>query len=446
MKRMLAMMLALMMLLGMTAVAETAPAAADMSQSALISNLTGVTIDIENAGQVQHLDMADLGVSCVVDTEDTLRFLLTADKGDEILTFALAEIQDNKLRVGLKGIDRTFEYDIPEVPGMDMASLTNVIRQNLPALMGQRMPEIKVTALPKIDLSTLLPGETTEADGVRTTAVDISAEMVSMVLSMVVQLAKTSTENVPQGKQAIEYLEQLINNGFSFAVKGTITDTDAEQSANIGIYMSDNGETAEAPTLLLNTTTAENSATLAIDLPSEDSSYTVGQLSVVTDPEAETLDSTLDIAGMISLALKMHKHDDLQCVDLTLQAPGTDAKNTLEYGVQDGQDYYAFKSEMGEGNSFNCVVTGNAIDNGYSGAIAFNTKGTDSGVAFNASYFELLGDLDLATALNGYELPTETATFDTLTSDEINSVISPILEAIQAAAGIAAPVEEAPAA
>ena len=443
MKRILALMLTLTMLLSMVAVAETA----DASQSALITNLTGVTIDITNEGETQHLEMGDLGVSCVVDTEDTLRLVLTADKGDEILTFAVAEIVDGKLRVGFKGVDRAFEQEIPEVPGMDMSDLAAAIRPLLPALMGNRVPEIKIPTLPKVDLAGLvgmMGSESTEADGVTTTTVDIPAETISMLLGMFVQIAQGAVESIPQGKQVVDLLSQLLDSGFSFAIKGTITDNVAEQSANIGIYMASEGETATDPTLYLNSSSAENNLVLAVDLPSDDSSYTIGQLTVVTDPKANTLDAGLDFAGMASLALKIHEHDELQCIDLTLQAPGTDSQSTMEFGRKDDQDYYLFKAQMGEENGYSCEVTGNPIDNGYAGTLAFNSVGSASGVDFNGSYYELLGDFDMAATLDGYELPTEAVAFSEMTSDEINTAFAPIQEAIQSVMGALAPAEEAP--
>ncbi len=442
MKRILALVLALMLALGMVAMAETE--AADMSQSALISNLTGVTATVTRDGQTQNMDLGDLGVSLVVDTEDALRFVLTADKGEEILTFAVAEIVDGKIRASFKGIDRTFEQEIPETPGVDISNLAEIIRPMLPALMGTHMPELKVAALPKLDLAAfagMMGSNSTEADGVTTTTVDIPATMVSMALSMVVQVAQSSAESIPQGKQVVDMLDQLVQSGFSFAIKGTITDNGAEQDSNIGIYMANEGETAADPTLFVNTTSAENNFVLAIDLPSEDSSYTIGQLSVVTDPAAETIDAGLDFAGMSSVALKIHKHDELQCADLTYQVLGEGGSMTLEYGRKDDQDYYGVRSEMGEGKSYTFDITGAPYENGYAGTIAFDSPEA----TFNSSYFELLGDFDMAATLDGYTLPADIAAFSEMTSEEINAVLAPIQEALTAALGTAAPAEEAPA-
>lgn len=459
MKKMLAMMLALMLLLGMVAVAETPdPVEAtdvteavdvaepfDPAKSALFVNLTGMTIDVNNEENPQNINLEDMGVTLILDSEDVPRLVLTVDKGDEVLSFAVAEVVDGKLRVGLKGVDRTFEQDLSEIPGMDSEGMLTSLRQILPTLMGARLPELKIVALPKLDLAglvALLGAESVEANGVTTTKVDIPAEVTSLALQAAVEFAKSTAENISQVRPGVQLLEQLLESGFSFAIRGDITDKGAEQTASIGIYMASEGETAEEPTLILNTTSAENNYVLAIDLPTEDSSYTMGQLSVVTDTAAETLDVGVDFAGMASVAMKVHKENELQCFEMAFNSFGSETTAIVQNGTKDGQDYSNFKSDLGNGLTYNCEVTGNGSEDSYEGSFNVNISNNGSTVDFNSSFFEILSDFDLAATLEGFTMPAETAAFDTLTSDEINTAFAPVQEALTSVLGALIPAEE----
>ena len=437
MKKILAMLLAMMMLVSMAGVAEEA---ADQP-TALMCAFTDVTVEMTTGGETQTVELGDLEMSFIVDASDAMRYILTAEKGEEILAYVVTEWDDDKIRATINGVDRTFETVVPEIPGgFTEESLTAMTREMLPMIMTMNIPAIKVAALPKVDLASLVGlfgGESTEADGVVTTPVDVPAEMVTMMIQMLASTVKATAESMPQGKQITGLLDMLVESGLSFAIKGDITDNGDEQAVNIGFYMADQSGTQETASLFLNTLSAENSFELAVDLPSQDTSYTIAKLNVVTDPEASTIDCALDVAGMATFELKTHMKDEVQCIEFDANLPGTAISADMDYGKKDGIDYAAFVADMGNDFSFSAAVTGEpvAVDEySYGGEFfSFGATADGTGVQVTGTYYELLGTFDLAEL--GITFPAETADFNTLTSDELNAAIAPVLEAITAAVG-----------
>lgn len=422
MKKLIALMLALLMTLGMLAVAETA----DPAQTALIAGLSDVVIAMTDAeGKTQSVDLKDLVATVVVDTEDSIRLVGQVDKGDENLTYAVGELRDGKFVFTVLGAERAFEMEIPEQAAAMVEP--EQIRAMLPAMMNAQLPQLPAITLPKLDLASLtamIGGQTTEADGVATTTFSVPAEIVSMLLSQVNEVVKSTASSIPQGDQVAQVLDQLVQSGLSFALEGTLSDNGAEQSGSIAVYMAQDGQTASDPTLFLNTYSAENNFTLGVDLPSEDGTYTVGQLTAVTDPVASTMDLGLDIGGMIQMALAFSKEDDLQDVLFTFDAMGTNMTLEAKYGSQNGQDYNELAIAAADQLNFNCVVTGAVDDTGlYNGDIRINADQAGQGsFELTASIYQYLADFDAT----GYELPDDVVPADQMTEEEKNAAIEPL--------------------
>lgn len=437
MKKILAMLLAVMMLLGMVAMAEEA----DPAQSALICGFENIMVDVTANGQTQSIDLSELVATGVIDTEDTLRFVGQVDKGDENLIFGVAELVGDKLHYSMSGAERTFEADLPEqalaqMGGQDHAVLVEMLRSALPALLAFKLPQLGAISLPKADLSSLVglfASDTSEADGTTTMEFSIPSEIVTMLIQQLGEAVKGTAGNIPQGDQIAAVIDQLQSSGLSFALNGTLADNGDEQTVALSIHMAQENEVAEDPVLILNTYSAVDNFTLGIDLPSEDGSYTIGQLTAVTNPDEETLDIGLDIAGMASFVVNFYKADGMQHADVAFDAGDFHAGLNFVYGTQeDGVDYYALSGSSDTVGSFEIVMTESADENGaYGGDFSFAIEASEQNIEVTGDYFAYIDDYDMG----GYTLPEEVVPASEITQEESQAATQPLMEYLNSLMG-----------
>lgn len=432
MKKILALMLAALMLLSMAALAETA----ENTPSTLMLGLSNVNATItDGEGNTNEIALPELNLSGILGTKDGVQFVLQADRGDEFLCCMNGKIEDGKVIYTTSASERAYEYVIPATPGIDVSSMPEQLGALLPALVSMKLPQLPAVSLPKADLSGLvamLDAETTEENGVATTNFSVSAETISSLLDYVTMMLQYSASSVPQLDQVTQLLNQLKESGLSFTLEGSIQDTAEEQAASVTVYMTSNGETAETPTLFLNTYSAEDKFTLAVDVPYEDSSYTVGQLSVTTDPAAETINVGVDLAGMVTLNVDFYKQDGLQVAELKFDAMGQSINLALSYGTRDGNDYTSLTGNFADQANFSLETNAQASDQGTSGTIncALTAPGIDASAS--ADYFEYLDDFDLSA----YTIPEEIVPNDQFTQEEAQAAIQPLMDYINEAVGM----------
>lgn len=427
MKKYLALLMAALLAFGMVAVAEEAAAA---DPNALVAGMGNIVLTMTDAeGNASEIALSDLSVSFGIDLAGNPQIWLEADVGEEPVSYAVIELAGDKLHMAFKNVDRTFETELPEqLAGQDPAVLSETLKAALPQMMGITMlPVLPPVTLPMADLNGIAAtfgGETAEVEGVTTTVFEVPAEAITQIAQMVVQIAKAGASSVPQVAQGIEFIESLLDSGFSFALKGAVTSGETEQAAVIGVYMADENGTAENPTLYLNIYSAENNFTLAVDLPSEDSSYTVGQLALVTDPAADTISLNLDIAGMFTAALEFYKNEGLQVAALNCSGMGMNAGLVFSYGQQDGKDYVGFSGSADGVGAFVSDATGVWEGDTYTGefSLGFGKEGAEQ-FAVTGDYFEYM-----TVSEDDFEMPADVAPVSEITKEESNAIIQPLVD------------------
>ena len=437
MKKILALLLALMMALGMVAMAEEV----DPAQTALICGFENIKLAATVDGQSQSIDLSELIATVVIDTEDTLRFVGQVDKGDENLIFGVAELVGDKLHYSMSGAERTFEADLPEqalaqIGDQDPAVLAEMLRAALPALLAFKLPQLGAISLPKADLSSLVglfASDTSEADGATTMEFSIPSEIVNMLIQQLGEAVKGAAGNIPQGDQITAVIDQLQSSGLSFALNGTLSDNGDEQTVALSIHMAQEDQVAEDPVLILNTYSAQDNFTLGVDLPSEDGSYTIGQLTVVTNPDEETLDVGLDMAGMASLEVNFYKADGMQHGDLTFAAGDFHTGLSIVYGEQqDGVDYYDISGSADTYGSFQITMTESADENGvYGGDFSVSVESNQMNLDASGDYFAYMDDYDMG----GYTLPEEVVPATEMTQEESQAAAQPLMEYLNSIVG-----------
>ena len=92
--------------------------------------------------------------------------------------------------------------------------------------------------------------------------------------------------------------EQLRAAGMSIALEGIVADTGSQQTANISVYVVNNGQMPEEPALVLNIASAQDTFNLTVDMINGGETMTVGTLEILTDVGSNSFTATLDIAGM----------------------------------------------------------------------------------------------------------------------------------------------------
>lgn len=429
MKKIVAVWLTLAMLLGLWAVAEPAP---DL-KTALVTGMSDVVLTTTDAhGYVNTLGLQGLSATFTIDTSNALRVMASVDHGQENLFSGIAELVDNRLRFSFSGAQRTFETVLPPIGGVDPQALPILVRAALPSMMNiNHLPQIDGLSIPRVDLKNIVSAYGSKTVG-NTTEFSIPADIVNALLNQFNQAIKESEVSFPRLSQLTGMLDLLFESGIGLALTGTITDSDAEQTAAISAFLCSEGQTAEQPTFFLNTNSTENNFTLAVDLPSEDEgSYTIAQLSLMTAPASNTLDVGLTVAGMASLTLKLYKQSGLQVADLNFGMPNESISSglSLRYGRQLDQDYIALSGNASGAGSFELTGTGATDSEGmYSGNAHYTFRGALGGIDLSAVYFEFLDDY----SVGGYALPAEVVPAMELTSEEVKAAIEPLTNYVAA--------------
>lgn len=407
MKKAVALLLSVLMILGMTAVAEVAPDAA--LEPALIADIENIAFEMTAGGSTLSRTLDGFEAYLSIDTSDGLALVAQAFNGDDSLLLALAKLVGNQLQIGVDGVDKTYVIDIPQV-NEDTAGLGEALRPVLPELLKMQMPMIDMVSLPKLDLTPYL-GMFAVDNGDDTIGFTVPHEAVDLLLEQLLTLARDGAESVPAAKQALEMLDQLHAAGMSFTLNGTVTDDGETQTVSVSAYQVNGEQTAETPVVIVNLTSAQDALTLTVDIPLEGQTLTVASLDISTDVAANALDATLEIGGMMQFNLALYREDDLQKAAMTLEADEEGFAVSLAYNASMTELSFAVDNTA----QIDIAATVDEQGDDYcAGTLAFTLTDTDSTVRVTADYEEFLG----SNQLGGYTLPVAVAPIETLQNTE----------------------------
>lgn len=421
MKKFLALMLAALMLFGMTAVAETA----DDGKTALVISLDNINLNVTNNGEQNAIALDDFSLMLAIDTANELEMTLAAYKGEEALAFAVAKFVENKMLLSFSNLDKTYEADIPQNGVTPAGDFNTLMRMLLPELAKAKPGMIDAVEIPKADLSglfSMFSTDTTTENGATVTEFSIPSDVVDMLIDQISGVISAAAEQNPQVAVATQVIDSFKESGMKLSFAGNLTDTDDKQVCQIGVYVSTGEEAAEAPTLVLTTTSQKNS--FAIELSSGDGSTTMATVSLASDPASNSWSFNIDIMGMITVALNTAQEAGTQNIDLDCNLMGTIYTSSTSYGsADDGSDFMNNTTVFGESKT---VTTINSVNDGEgitSGTINVESEANEFALTFSADFYQELGTYE-----SGYEMPADTAPISELTQEQMNEAIKPLIE------------------
>lgn len=338
MKKLLAIVLAMLLLTASTAFAETATV---MTYSDPVITVTqdGQTNTADLTGTNLTIAMGLAGEEPAEGAEDTRVPTVVAvlEKDGQTLLSGELQIIDNRLVIDADGLSRPIAADM-SMAG-DMAGQGYMILfQALPELTKAKLPAFTGVDIPKIGLlgvadtlSTMgIQAETTD----NSASFELPAEIVNYLLQMF--LAQAPAEAV----QSLG-IDQLLANG-GFALKGDITDDGTTATLVLGIYPVEGESTAEEPFIVVTFASAANSDVLTVDMSMSGQSMTLGQLALTSLPEQAELDLSLDLMGAVSMVASLYPDNGAQVAALEVSAADQKLNASLVYGEDNGADYADF--------------------------------------------------------------------------------------------------------
>ena len=410
MKKIIAMLLALMLLLGMTAVAEEAAAnTAVLTLGNASVSMNGETVDLEGMTATLSLNAADAEAPTLA---------LSIDNDEGTLAAVYAQIKGNQFLISADGLDHTYAQEIPEIPSLPVEQLPSLIAAMVPVLDTLVLPPFTGVTIPKMDISGLL-GEfatTQNADGFD---FEIPAEMVKMILNLLVQAA--SQANIAQ--EQLDQVQQMLES-MDVALAGSLVDTGDSQVVSIDLLMSSDGENYDTAVANLTISSVENSALVTVGVVMDSSGVPtpVATIGLDSDPDAATLDFEIN-AGVATIRFSLFNEDGLQKMSLTVEAQGNEsAYLEFDYGTQDGVDIVCLAVSAG-GADITFAVGTIKGDDSRTGTINLDMVNGEQKLNFSADAEMYLGMAD-----SGITMPADVRPFSEFDQNEFSGVLAPVME------------------
>lgn len=428
MKKLIALLLSILMILSMAAIAETA------DDTALIARISNIALDINTNGQAQTVSLDDFEAYLALDSADYPQLVGQAFKGDDQLALAVMRMTNDGVLFTIDGMDKTFVYEAEQLKSLDMNELTQQVRTALPKLLTVQLPMINNLSLPKLDVMPLLGlFGTQEADG--SVSFSVPAEVIDTVLDQVLGMAKGNLASAPAAaqqaaQQVLDIVDQLRSSGLGFAVDGAAKDEGDSETVTINLYLANQGQVNDAPIATLNFVTAQDQATLNLDVTSEGSAMTIASVNVST--ESDSLNATLDIAGMIQFSMRIFQEGTVQYVSLGIDGAAMEGDTMaaeLSYGETDEGNL--LKLVFNGGEAFNIeatCVTESTSEASNAGKFSLLADAQGTSINLTADIEEFLGSLNLGD----FTMPETTAPIEELQSEEgqaaVAQALAPLVE------------------
>ena len=428
MKKLIALLISALMILSMTAIAETA------EDTALIARISNIALDINANGEEQAVNLDGFEAYLSLDTADGVSLIGQAFNGDDPLALAVLKVADGQVQVVIGGVDKTYVIDVEQLKGVDLNSMGQEMRAALPGLVNMQIPMIPAISLPKLSISPILGMfGTQEADG--SVSFSVPSEMVDTLLDQVLEIAKGSMTSLPaQTQETVQQLlgavEQLRASGLSFALDGSAKDDGESETITVNVYLASQGQTSEDPVAVLTFVSKQDVATLNLDVPSDSGFMTVAAVNVTTADG--NLEAALDIAGMMQFSLSIFQEDTVQYISLGIGGAAMEGASMgaeLSYGKIDEGDLA--KLVVNGGEAFNieatCVTESTSdVSNAGKFSLFFDAQGTS--LNLTADIEEFLGSVNLGD----FTMPETTAPIEELESEEgqaaVSEALAPLVE------------------
>ena len=443
MKKLLAIVLALMLVTASAAFAETATVftfsnpviTATQGDQTNTADLTGTNLTIAMGMAGEEPAVTEDGE--IVDNRVPTVQLDIVKDGENLLSGEIQVINE-RLVMNLQGMSRPVAADMSVAGGIAGQGYKTMF-EGLPEMAKTKLPAFQGVTIPKLDLmsvASFLPmlgvqAETTE----NSASFEIPAEMVNMLLSMLIDQVPEQALQLFGGADA---LNQMLSSG-GFALKGNITD-DAETAAlELGIHPVAEGATAEEAFLTITFASEENSDTLSVDISMGDESMNLGQLALNSIPDEAELDLGLNLMnGQMSLTGSLYPQEGAQVAALELNIPGQKMNASLMYGENEGMDYADFAIAVENQSAIDLYVQttgdGNGNEDGTCTVTVDGYGETPTNVVVEGEIsqrvVEDFGFRSIANAANALDIAQATEEEQQQLNQEINEIMGKLTAAL----------------
>lgn len=400
MKKLLAVLLAMLMLLASTAMAETA------SQV----TFTDAVVTVSAQGQTIRYDLKDLDIILSAGSPNGVP-TIQLDAATPTTTVLGAELQfiDGRMYMHLDGMDTPFFADMSTTSyaGVDPQSSIDEAFANLGTSTDADagLPMIEGIPIPKFDLMSLAgqigAQPQTDANGVQVATFSVPYEKVKMYMGYVPMLiASLPQETADQLQPLLQLINQWQATDSGFALEGKIADDGKTATMLVDLYLVNGGVTDTAAAGGLYIASTENNASAQILMYQQGQEVTLAEATATSDPAAAEFAVSLDMMGQLKMDIGMYQQDGAQVVAFSLDAQGEGMDASLTYGERDGKDYADFAMDIAgqAALSFSLESDKGAPTGNFS--LSAQSYADDSIVNIAANYAEATGDVEFRTIDN----------------------------------------------
>ena len=438
MKKLLAILLALMLLTASVAFAENAN----------LIQFSNIQMSHAAGGEEQAIDLGDLNAVLAIGApEGVATIQLDVDNGSEALMGAVMQIVDNQVLLGIDGMERPIASPIDTgamaTTGQDPMDAIAELFAAAGTMSDEKMPVFTGTVIPKVplfdlvgmlsDLGISLPTET-DANGVTTASFSVPAEVIGQLLPYLSMMLPE--ENKAQIQPMLDQLNALFQQGGGFGLEGKLSDDGEQAEVLIDVVPVENGApTAAAAGLYFAST--ENHDVLQILVYQEGQGIPLIDFELESDPDAATLYLTGDVAGQANFSFGLRPSDEIegaQVVALELNAQGENIAASITYGEQDATEFVDFALDAAgqAAISFHLDETPDG-NGGKTGALDCRFESNLEAVSVTADIHEYVGDVEfraVENAANAYNAQAMSDAEQQEFAEALNNALMPLLSYI----------------
>lgn len=345
MKKMIAIVLSLLMLLSSAALAE----------ETLVTTIYDPQLAITQGDQVMTVNMQDLNIVLSAGKAGGVPTLnLDVFHKNDALLIGTLQIQGGKLLLDLESMTNTYCIPMPEQMAGTAQQGYDQLFDHLGDLHRMKLPMLPDIDLPKIDLAGALNAILTDAgavDGGQKYTFELPYTMINQVISMVLPQLQQAAGNVPGIEQVIEPLNQLINSNSGLSIKGELIDKADRAELTADFYPVQGGTVAEQAAASLEINTEANGMFAQLKVLQGEAYQSIADMALTTDAEDSGIYFVISVMNpqassdddeLAHFTASAYPEGEVQYFDASVMAGGQALDVSFSYGKQDGDDVAAF--------------------------------------------------------------------------------------------------------
>ena len=413
MKKLIAIVLAALMLLSCAAIAEPVTRVTISSPS----------VTMTGADENQSVYLEDFAANLICGMAAGIPTIeMDAGNAEGTLVSGVMQLIDGRVFLDIDGVTNTYYAAVkPEqLAGMAQQGYEEVIFPSMADAVNAEMPMLPAVSLPKFGMMSLVGmlgvQPETAADGSQSANFTVDYQtinaMVNQLLPYVDQLGLGD-----QVGQVVEVVKQFTESNSGVNIEGTATDDGTIEELVLNFYLVQDGTATESPMFGLDLTSKQDMMNLAVLVDMGGGMQTVGTITGTTNAEAKTMSFVLDVMGMVTADLEIYPDENgMQVITLEVGANGETFSMALTYGKDQDADSVTFGVSVPTGEAFEIAVVTVSQEDGRHGVVTVdfaNPDGSQGEISANLDIVneeaELRSVRDTAGALDLENLTDEQA-------------------------------------